>query len=51
MIFWSIYQGKPLIINQSMKVRSPFLELMSEVHRVLKLGGRFFTLTPAYPAK
>ncbi len=24
---------------------------MSEIHRVLKANGRFFALTPAYPAK
>lgn len=36
---------------QSMTVRFPFLDLMSEIYRVLKPGGRFFALTPAYPAK
>ena len=30
--------------------RFPFIELMNEVHRVLKPGGRFWALTPAYPA-
>ena len=29
--------------------RFPFVELMSEVHRVLKPGGRFYAVTPAYP--
>lgn len=29
--------------------RFPFVELMSEIHRVLKPGGRFYALTPAYP--
>ncbi len=36
---------------QTMITRFPFLELMSEIHRVLKANGRFFALTPAYPAK
>ncbi|MDE2299853.1 MAG: class I SAM-dependent methyltransferase [Burkholderiales bacterium] len=29
--------------------RFPFVELMDEIHRVLKPGGRFYALTPAYP--
>lgn len=29
--------------------RAPFLELMDEVWRVLKPGGLFYALTPAYP--
>lgn len=31
------------------KRRNPFVELMSEVYRVLKMGGFFLSLTPAYP--
>ena len=27
----------------------PFVQLMSEIHRVLKPGGRFLALTPVYP--
>ncbi len=30
--------------------RFPFVELMNEIHRVLKPGGRFYALTPAYPS-
>jgi SAM-dependent methyltransferase len=30
--------------------RFPFLELMDEIHRVLKPHGRFYALTPAYPS-
>lgn len=29
--------------------RQPFIELMNEVYRVLKTGGMFLSLTPAYP--
>jgi SAM-dependent methyltransferase len=29
--------------------RFPFVELMNEVHRVLKPDGRFYALTPGYP--
>ena len=33
------------------KSRFPFVELMSEIYRVLKVGGIFFSRTPAYPSK
>ena len=29
--------------------RYPFIELMNEVYRVLKMGGTFMSFTPAYP--
>jgi SAM-dependent methyltransferase len=29
--------------------RNAFVELMNEVYRVLKVGGMFLSLTPAYP--
>jgi len=30
--------------------RFPFVDLMSEIYRVLKPGGRFLSFTPAFPA-
>lgn len=33
----------------TLEFRSPFIELMNEVYRVLKPGGKFYALTPAYP--
>lgn len=33
-----------------LKTRFPFIELMNEVHRVLKPQGLFYALTPCYPA-
>jgi SAM-dependent methyltransferase len=29
--------------------RYPFVELMSEIYRVLKIGGKFLSSTPAFP--
>ncbi len=29
--------------------RFPFVELMSEIHRVLRPGGRFYAVTPGFP--
>lgn len=29
--------------------RYPFIELMNEIYRVLKMGGTFLSFTPAYP--
>ena len=31
------------------KRRLPFVELMNEIYRVLKMGGHFLSNTPAYP--
>ena len=40
---------RTIIINSN--TRFPFVELMSEIYRVLKSDGFFFHRTPAYPAK
>jgi len=39
----------PRIIYIDGKRRLPFVDLMSEIYRVLKPGGIFFSSTPAYP--
>jgi SAM-dependent methyltransferase len=37
--------------RDGLSLRFPFVELMSEVSRVLRPGGLFYALTPAYPAQ
>ncbi len=37
--------------RSGMKTRNCFIELMNEVWRVLKPGGRFYSVTPAYPSE
>ncbi len=38
----------PRIVYTPMR-RNAFVEVMNEVYRVLKIGGMFLSLTPAYP--
>ncbi len=38
-----------LITADGRATRFPFVELMDEIHRVLRPGGRFYALTPAWP--
>lgn len=38
----------PRVVYTPMR-RNAFVELMNEVYRVLKVGGMFLSLTPAYP--
>lgn len=37
------------ILLPSGEMSNPFINLMSEIHRVLKPGGTFLALTPCYP--
>lgn len=39
----------PRILAAGSGTRLPFIELMSEIYRVLEPNGRFYALTPAYP--
>ena len=39
-----------VVVDSTGAIRSPFIELMNEIHRVLKSGGLFLHQTPAYPA-
>jgi len=41
----------PRVVYVDGKTRFPFVELMSEIYRVLKVGGVFYSQTPAYPSK
>lgn len=38
-----------LVTGGGRGTRFPFVELMNEIHRVLKPGGRFYAVTPCYP--
>jgi SAM-dependent methyltransferase len=38
-----------IISNEKNQTKYAFVELMNEVYRVLKEGGRFYALTPYYP--
>ena len=40
----------PRVVYINNTPRLPFIELMNEIHRVLKSGGQFYSLTPAYPS-
>lgn len=37
------------IVMPNGESKSPFIDLMNEIHRVLVPGGKFLALTPAYP--
>jgi len=40
----------PRLLYIDSVARLPFVELMNEIYRVLKDGGIFYSLTPAYPS-
>lgn len=39
----------PRILNIKNNIEFPFINLMNEVYRVLKPGGKFYCITPYYP--
>jgi SAM-dependent methyltransferase len=41
----------PRILSNGERTQLPFINLMNEIHRVLKDGGLFLSYTPAYPSK
>ncbi|MDO9234334.1 MAG: class I SAM-dependent methyltransferase [Methylotenera sp.] len=40
----------PRILNENKTTRFPFIDLMNEIHRVLKPSGIFYAQTPAFPS-
>lgn len=38
------------VTSPSGDMRFPFVDLMSEIHRVLTQGGRFYAVTPCFPS-
>jgi SAM-dependent methyltransferase len=41
----------PRVALMDGQTKLPFINLMNDIHRVLKPGGLFFSQTPAYPCK
>lgn len=39
-----------VIVTENGQTRFPFIEIMNEIYRVLANGGKFYALTPCYPA-
>ena len=46
---YDLLEHIPRVHMEKGLTRFPFVELMSEIYRVLKLGGQLFALTPVYP--
>jgi SAM-dependent methyltransferase len=40
-----------VIVDKGSEVRFPVVQLMNEIHRILKPSGFFLSVTPAYPSK
>jgi SAM-dependent methyltransferase len=47
---YEFIEHMPRVLGSN-ETRFPFVELMSEIHRVLKSGGLFFAKTPVYPSE
>ena len=49
---FDFFEHVPRVLGtaDSRGTRFPFIELMNEIHRILKPGGRLWALTPAYPS-
>jgi SAM-dependent methyltransferase len=50
---FDFFEHVPRVLGtaDSRGTRFPFIELMNEIHRILKPGGRLWALTPAYPRR
>jgi SAM-dependent methyltransferase len=48
---YDVLEHIPRVISERNSVRFPFVSLMNEIWRVMKLGGLFYSETPCYPMK
>lgn len=48
---FDVLEHIPRVTRNNSITEFPFVELMSEIHRILKPGGIFFSSTPCYPFK
>jgi SAM-dependent methyltransferase len=46
---YDVLEHIPRVVIENGKTRFPFVELMSEIYRILNKKGIFFSHTPAYP--
>lgn len=48
---FDFFEHLPRVLStqEGRATRFPFVELMNEIHRILKPGGRLYALTPAFP--
>ncbi len=48
---YDFFEHIPRLVITGKESRFPFVELMSEIYRVLKPGGQLYAITPYYPAR